>query len=358
VQTWLNVELNALKNIVVKHPLCGHDELSNVEKAFCSRPVDELFAAYLDHSHGHGAVLCVHDAFGNGKSATASIVARGRHPQGPNRFLVVTPVSSETGSAWLNGIKVKLDILESTSFGNLVQLLKSALLEDDTPTGDQFRVDVTGDRRHENKETQGKPLLILEDLNPSFFSDQNTGSVFDTVGRIGREEMLEAETVFGVDALNFLKDLARTCYAHGFVVLVTTMYPRVAKYLHKAVNGGEKFQISESLMCKQYGGADFIYSAEIFHFESHFVGLWNDASKVEMLLQKFPDCAAEDVHGLMHKLPNASIRNFCHQLTKMRAKKSSGKPPSNQQSDSPDSEKKGAFCCSSLVPDSFTGNSN
>ncbi|KAL3902495.1 MAG: hypothetical protein SGILL_010803 [Bacillariaceae sp.] len=232
------------------------------------------------------------------------------------------------------------------------------MLEDDKPTDDQFRVDVTGDRRHENGVTHGNPLVILEDLNPDFFSNPATEGVFDAHGQMGDEEIADAREEFGADVREFLKDLARACNSLGFVVIVTTMYPRVAKFLHKDINGGEKFQISESLMCKQYNGMDFLYSARIFHFENHFVGLWTDASKMEMLLQMFPDCSAEDVKALMRELPKASIRSYCHILSRRRAKMSSRNRSASQHSvchDDP--EKKAASCCS-ILPDSFLGIQN
>jgi hypothetical protein len=123
---------------------------------------------FVIHSRNHGAVLCFHDKYGNGKSATTSIVARGRHPQGPKRFLIVSPDSCTTGTDWLNNIKVKLGIVESTSYGDLVTLLNSVMLTDGPPTDDKFRLDVNGERRHAARQVQGKPLLILEDLNPFF----------------------------------------------------------------------------------------------------------------------------------------------------------------------------------------------
>jgi hypothetical protein len=168
-----SVKVTHLKGKVANDALCGVDVLArmySVKEPFCSQPIDALFEEYIRHSEGPGAVLCFHDVFGNGKSTTVAAVARGRHPQGPDRFLVVSPKHGhQTGSDWLEGIKSTLGIVDYD--GDFAMLLQKALLNEDITTDDKFRVNVNGDRRHSNTNVKGRPLLVLEDLNPEFFSD-------------------------------------------------------------------------------------------------------------------------------------------------------------------------------------------
>lgn len=348
ITNWVDsagVEILHLKSLnakIVNDPLCGGDALANLNAGapFCSRAVDRLFEEYLLHSEGQGACFCVHDKWGDGKSTTVGVVARGRHPQGPQRFLVVSPTAGRTsGSAWLKSIKLKFGIADETPSDVLADLFEKALMNDDTPTGDKFRVDVKGERRHTCTDN-GKPLLILEDLNPDFFSGDAKGFYEDTP--LGRLQMEEAKTQFGDDAFDFLNALGTNCLNHGWVSIVTTMHPRLAKFLHKAINFGSKFKIPASLMKEGY-----MYFPNTFDFDEHFEGLWNDASKMEFLLQLFPG-SADAINELFLKNQNGCIRSYCHYLSKMnKAKTAVGMVHAIQQSEGEDGN-----CCS-FISDAF-----
>ena len=313
-----NIEGTALKNLVVNNALCGVDQLANLhtDTPFCTKAVDNLFDEYLQHSTGPGAVLIVHDVWGNGKSTTVAVVARGHHPMGPDQFLIISPKNSrESGSAWLKGVKLSLGMPEDFG-GDITGLLEECLLRNGSKTEDRFRVTVAGERNHATRHIKGKPLLVLEDLNPDFFSDQNVKGVFDEDGSLGQEVLREAKEAFGHDAFNFLNDLGVLCYNHGWVAIVTTMYPRVAKFLHKFINGGTKVKISASLIANQYHGGNYMYYIpETFAYDKHFVGLWNPSSKEASLFQLFPD-RADEINTLLTNYPNLSVRSYCNLLSK------------------------------------------
>jgi hypothetical protein len=337
------VDMNNLNEKVVNASICGRDELGRVPKLFCARPVDRLFEDYLHHSTEEGACFCVQEVFGDGKSTTVGIVTRGRHPQGPKRFLVVTPDFNRTGSIWLEQIKLKLGLVKSTPGDELVRLLFKALTEDDKPTDDKFRVTAEGERRHRiKKDIEGRPLLVLEDLNPEFFAGateivpgDKTTRLFEREDRIGK---MEAIAEFGEDAFDFLRALGAHCNAHGWVAIVTTSMPRVAKFLHYHINGGTKLKIPLSQLCEVYNEEEYVYNENTFVFEEHFTGFWNDASKMELLLKIFPG-NAEGVTNLVTS-QNMSIRSCKNQL-KLKARFSEfSEGASNvlEQSGSPDKE--------------------
>jgi hypothetical protein len=358
-----SVKVSHLKSLVANDPLCGQDLLASMNSGkeplvICSRPVDALFEEYIHHSSVfRGAVLCFHDVLGNGKSTTVAAIARGRHLQAPKRFLVVSPSQCrETGSGWLEGIKSKLGIAANYK-GDLAHLLEKALLSKDITTDDKFRVEINGERRHPNtknlegKLIEGRPLLVLEDLNPEFFSHGETERVFDRPA-LGTVQFSEAREAFGADAFDFLNDLAVRCYNHGWVVIVTTRYPRVAKFLHIAINGGDKFKISRSLLVKEYDGKKYNYFPETFLFEDHFAGMWNDASKTEFLLTMFPD-NLDDIIAVLDDQPNISIRSYCNHLSTMRVKPTPtglahATSTGIQRSGSRDAEEAAQRCCSFL----------
>jgi hypothetical protein len=237
-------------------------------------------------------------------------------------------------------IKLTLGIADEAPGDIVADLLEKALLSNDTPTDDKFRVHVQGEQRHTNA-GKGKPLLlILEDLNPDFFSGDAKG--FYEENQIGRAQMKEAKQGWlGYDAF-FLRALGEGCYNHGWVSIVTTMHPRLAKYLHKAMNGGSKLQIPESLM-----KVGHLYFLNKFHFDKHFEGLWNDASKMDFLLHLFPG-SVDAISELFLKNENACIWSCCYHLSKMnKAKTAEGTVHAIQQS-----EREDRNCCS-LLPDAF-----
>jgi hypothetical protein len=161
---------------------------------------------------------------------------------------VVTPVGDDCtlGSVWLTKIKLQLGrCRRNLRWRLLPKLIQKKLCGAATqPTDDTFHVNVQGERRHTNA-GKGRPLVILEDLNPDFFSGDVKGFYEDTL--IGRAQMELAKDELGSDVFGFLSALGGlVCYSYGWVCIVTTMHPRLAKYLHKAINGGTKFKIPPS----------------------------------------------------------------------------------------------------------------
>ena len=138
------------------------------------------------------------------------------------------------------------------------------------------------------------------------------------------------------------------------------MYPRVAKFLHKLINGGTKVKISASLIANQFHGGNYMYIPETFAYDKHFVGLWNPSSKEATLFQLFPDRAYE-INTLLTKHPNLSVRSYCNLLLSKTMINSSptalahaaAHPPSKAKEES-DEETTGT-CCGGVIPDSFCG---
>jgi hypothetical protein len=87
---------------------------------------------------------------------------------------------------------------QSDVVGNFFE---KALLSNDTPTDDTFRVDLQAERRSKYS-AKGKSLLILEYLNPDIFIGDEKGFYEDTsLGRLQMEEEAKARVgndVFGV----------------------------------------------------------------------------------------------------------------------------------------------------------------
>jgi hypothetical protein len=118
------------------------------------------------------------------------------------------------------------------------------------------------------------------------------------------------------------------------------------------VNRGTKFKIPAPLLCKQYNGEEYWYDETTFDFEEHFQGIWNDASKSEMLLQIYPD-NADDVHYLLNRMPTSSIRSILHNVFK-RVEQAKRTASGIKQSGSDDAEENLTNCCSGM-PASFSG---
>lgn len=165
------INTNRLKRVVKNNPVVGSyqkDELAldRVRKIFHTEFVNLLFRDYLHCSGGPSTLLLAASKGGTGKSVFTNIVARGKHEQGPKSFFILKVDGCKTGSDWLAEIKAQLGVEPDTTPENLVMYVVTALVE--STTSDKFRVNTAGQNRKiiVNKTLKGKPLLIIDGLDP------------------------------------------------------------------------------------------------------------------------------------------------------------------------------------------------
>lgn len=158
--------------------------------------------------------------------------------------------------------------------------------KEDVQTGDKFHVEVDGTLETEYPDTfQREPFLIIECLDVDCLGGDSIFKDLEDPKSIWEDPVQATKTLFGSDGWEFLEHLRNSCSSHDWVVMIITKCLRVARLLHKYINGGEKCLAAPSNMRR-----DYKYSPKTFSFAQYYKGMdWNEAYKIDLLKQIFPE---------------------------------------------------------------------
>ena len=226
--------------------------------------------------------------------------------------MIIKVDGCETGSDWLAEIKAQLGVEPDTTPQKLVMYIVTAMVE--STTSDKFRVNTAGQKRKiiVDKNVKGKPLLIIDGLDPDCLGGDTATGVVD--------EYIATKAKFGKDAYDFINALASVTHTSCQIVsMITTKCPRVAKFLHTNINGGFKCKVAKSLLCKKdRHGKEYWYSAGKFDFDRDFVGFdWSEDYKIHVLKDMFPEMTEMAIERVAHAFVDLTIRDTYLQLSDM-----------------------------------------
>jgi hypothetical protein len=301
-----------LRHRVQHDPIQGPDIIELEGPILASVAVESLYEDYVRLSTPGvgGGLLVVLDRFGSGKSFAAHAVARATTGIGPERYLVLTPRSTDSGDTWAADVKSLAGASGSLGSTKFVDVLVDVMTDSEIQTGPDSGLTI---KDFKPKYSQAKRSLelndrrgvvVMEDCNPTSLA------VDDTDASSGN---LHADSLLMGEAYGLLSAVAISFYGECIIAIVTTKYPRVARALHFLINGGSKCKIASSLTTVGNG-----YNPDTFDFGTHFRGfLWSTENRLDLFKQKFP--FLKDAGAIRRCAENTelSIRSACDQLTEL-----------------------------------------